>query len=147
MQDDRDVVTTRLGTVSDRRVRFTARSGTSIKTEDIPLRHVTSVSLAKDQRVTAALLVGILALLGIWKGISDGQLGAFIIGILLGGFAYFLFVPRPQISITTAGGQTRVIKGGFREAGEAKRFVAAIERQLFQVNSNRSSEFDSPRWG
>lgn len=119
------------GTVTSKRVIYRASRGWfgGGAREDIPLNHITSVSL-ETSRGVLAVLGGILFLLA---GIPMVFVpGGRLIGVLLIAWAVLLLWGSPTIAVNTAGQDRRAAKGAPWKKGEAAAFVEALRTQLFK---------------
>ena len=146
MEADRNMVTTEFGSVSDRRIQYRAKKGwfSGGVQEDIPLRHVTSVTLETSRHPFwgIILIVGGLVILGA----SDGGVVGIIVGLLLLGFAALLFWGSPKITVNTAGTGARQSSGFPWKRPAAEKFTQALRNELFR-NEDARQEQGTPRWG
>jgi hypothetical protein len=117
------------GTVTSKRVVYYGaktwfRGGSR---EDIPLKHVTSVSLA----VTRSVLLGLFLL--IVGGVSLlAEPGAVkVVGVILLGLAVLLLWGSPSVKVNTAGQDKKAARGLPWHRGQATVFVEAVRSQLF----------------
>lgn len=124
---DEPIVTT-FGTVSNDRVTFAYRrtwfGGKSL--EDIPLRHVTSVSIGTRRHVLGGILCIIVAIIGL----AIGKAGM-AIGIVFLGLAVLLLWGFPTVRLNTAGGDVRPSIGPPWSRSEAEKFTRVLKERLF----------------
>ena len=119
------------GTVTSKRVVYygakTWFSGGS--REDIPLKHVTSVSL----EVTRSVLLGLfLVIIGVSLLAAPGAVGAAkVVGASLLGLAVLLLWGSPSVKVNTAGQDKKAARGLPWHRGQATAFVEAVRSQLF----------------
>lgn len=123
-------VVTAFGEVTGNRVTFYSKKGLlgGGRREDIPVRHVTSVSIGSFRRIKQGLIVLIAAivLFAIAKPVT------IIIGILLLLVALLLLWGSVVVTLNTAGGDFRPAKGWPWMRGEAHRFAEAVTAELFR---------------
>lgn len=114
----------RFGVVTDRRVVLSDRVGDV----DIPIRHITSVSIGTIRHpwLSILFLIGAVTL-----AIDSFAWTGYALGALSLGIAGALFVGRPQIGIRTVDGTNRTIPCHPWQGDEADRFADAVRRQLF----------------
>lgn len=117
-------VSTIFGSVSDNcltffRGRGWVRGGTQ---EDIPLRHVTSISSGISRKILLGILSIVIGLASL----------IFVVGILPLAVGILLLWGSPSIRINTAGGDLQVMKGWPWHKGAANKFASAVRERLFR---------------
>jgi hypothetical protein len=145
MEADRNIVTTAFGTVSDRRVRYQSkkswfRGGIA---EDIPLRHVTSVTLQTSRHPIWAIVFAFLGL----ACLVSGDVAGFIFGVLFGVLVVLFMWGSPAVHLNLTGGGPRVSTGFPWTRPAAEQFVNALRGQLFRDEEAREARESTPRWG
>jgi hypothetical protein len=127
--EERTLVTTVFGTVTDKRVIYCAKrswyGGGS--REDIPLSHVTSVRLETSRSVFWGIF---LALIGLGLLLMPGS-GAKLLGLALLVYAVLIMWGTPAVAVNTAGQDRNASKGAPWQKAEANAFVEALRGQLF----------------
>ncbi len=141
---DRNLVMTKFGNVSDRRLQYQAKKGwiSGGTQEDIPLRHVTSVTLTISRRPFVSIFFTIVAIAIMTN--AANALGV-VIGLLVLLVAVLHMWGSPTITVNTSGPGPRKSSGLPWEREEAKTFTQALRNQLFRDDDNRPDA--TPRWG
>jgi hypothetical protein len=117
------------GTVTSKRVVYYGAKGwfSGGSREDIPLKHVTSVSLA----VIRSVLFGpFLLIVGASLLAAPGAVK--VVGVTLLGLAVLLLWGSPSVKVNTAGQDKKAARGLPWQRRQATAFVEAVRSQLFQ---------------
>lgn len=112
------------GTVTPDRVIYFRKKGwfRGGSREDVPLRHVTSVRLAKTRNIKWAI---VLILIGI-------PLLFVIVGVIPLAFAILILWGSPTVTVNTAGGDLSAMKGWPWQKEAAQEFVDDLRKHLFK---------------
>lgn len=129
VQGEQTLISNVFGTVTSKRVIYNRSKGwiSGGSREDIPLKHVTSVSL----EVSRSILAGILLLL-LGLPMLAGTLGTALIGAMFVALAVLLLWGSPAVAVNTAGNDLRPAKGAPWQRSDARSFVEALRAQLFR---------------
>jgi hypothetical protein len=143
MEADRNIVSTEFGNVSDRRLQYRAKKRwfSGGVQEDIPLRHVTSVTLEISRHPFWGVL---LVIVGVGLLVS-GTAAGIIFGLLLLGWAALLLWGSPTVTVNTAGTGPRQSTAFPWKKSEGEKFTQALRNELFRNEDARTEA--APRWG
>ena len=124
------IASTPFGEVTTKRVTFQTKKGllSGGRREDIPIRHITSVTVATYRRIKAALF---LALVGIIV-VAAAPGAAKVIGVLVILLAIFMVWGTPIVLLHATGGETRGAKGWQWMRGQAHEFTTALRNEMFK---------------
>lgn len=119
------------GSVYSNRIEFKTKKHwwSGGKHEELPLRHITSVSLETSRSI---ILSGILVLIGA-ACVSSGEVGVVILGVVLGLIGLVLLVGHPSVAINTAGQDRRHIAGAPGSKSDADEFVKAVREKMYDA--------------
>jgi hypothetical protein len=117
------------GSVHSDRVAFNAKKGWfgGGISEDLPIRHVTSVR----HETTRSPILGIILILCALGAFSAGEGAAGFIGIILLALGVLLLLGWPSVTINTSGNDLRRATGGIWQKEAAEEFVSAVKKALF----------------
>lgn len=124
------VFSNEFGSVHSDRIAFNAKKSwfSGGISEDLPIRHVTSVR----SETTRSPVIGILvALAGLAALSSGGGGGTMVVGIILLAIGVLLLLGWPTVTINTSGNDLRKASGGIWQKAAAEEFVSAVKKSLF----------------
>ncbi len=125
------IVSNEFGTVYIDRIGFYARKGwlSGGAMEELPIRHVTSVSISVSRNVvfgSILLLIGLSCLAA-----SKGQVGVLLFSVIFLAFGAMLLWGSPSVRVNTAGGDLRPARGWPWQRDAADAYVAGVRKALF----------------
>ena len=118
------------GAVTSKRVIYHRSKGwfSGGSREDIPLQHVTSVSLETSRSILGGVL---LVMIGLGMLAGDSGATKFFALVILG-LAVLCFWGSPKVVVNTSGNDLRPAGGRPWQQSEALAFVEALRAQLFK---------------
>jgi len=127
---EQEFVSNSFGTVTNKRVVYFRKKGwfSGGTREDVPLKHVTSVSFTTSRAIGAGI---ILLLIGLGLLAADGVVK--IIGIVIIAFGAVNLIGSPTVVVNTAGNDRSESSGFPWNMEDAKAFVDVLRKQLFQA--------------
>ena len=119
------------GTIYKDRVSFNSKKGwfSGGTSEDLPMRHVTSVRLETKRNIVGGIIVAVVGLLLLVGLEGAGKIG----GLILLAWAVLMLVGSPKVVLNTAGGDLRPAIGAPWNKSAAEAFVSAVKRALFDA--------------
>lgn len=127
------VFSNEFGAVFADRIAFNAKKGWfgGGSTEELPIRHVTSVRMETSRKTVLGVILG---LVGLALLVTQSP-GPVVVGLLLLAFGAVLLMGWPQVTVNTSGNDLRVASGGFWQKDQAEAFVSAVKKVLFDKQS------------
>jgi hypothetical protein len=117
------------GTVTNKRVIYECRKGFSGRSRvDIPLKHVTSVSLETSRSWPLFFLLALVGAVCVFAPHVDVNVRSIGVTVLL--LDVLVYMGAPTVVVNTAGNDLKRQPGQFWHLREASAFVEAIRAQL-----------------